>query len=152
MVSVSGRAGKAPLALGSFLLAAFGGVGSAQAVQAHGGAEGLVSHQLGHVLFVAGMAFLLFRIVRTRTSGPGWPAFKSFLWLIILWNLLTFVGHWLHEFVGPEKYVTADGRAIGYSLNGLFDLLFYLTRLDHLVLVPALLMLLAALRRWKERS
>ncbi len=152
MVSVSARARKVALSLAAFFLAALGGGGSAQAVQAHGGAEGLVSHQIGHVLFAAGMAFLLFRIVRTHTAGPGWPAFKSFLWLILLWNLLTFFGHWMQELVAPERYLTADGRTIGYTLEGLFDVLFYLTRLDHLVLVPALLMLLAALRTWKQRS
>lgn len=152
MMPVSGRARKAPVFLAAFSLAVFGGVRSARAVQEHGAAEGLVSHQLGHVLFVAGMAFLLFRIVRTRAAGPGWPEFKSFLRLILLWNLVTFAGHWMNEFVGPERYVTVDGRTIGYALAGLFDVLFYLTRLDHLVLVPALLLLLAALRKWKERS
>lgn len=121
----------------------------AWAVQQHGGAEGLVSHEIGHILFVTGMVYLLFRIHRLPAHRePGWLQFKLFLWLIILWNALTFTGHWLQEIVDPARFVTANDQILGYRIASPADLLFYLSRLDHLFLVPALVFLLLALNKW----
>ena len=39
---------------------------------------------------------------------------------------------------------------MGYSIDSLFDLFFYLTRLDHLVLLPSFLFLLLALKKWSR--
>jgi two-component system, cell cycle response regulator CpdR len=50
-------------ALLSFILA-----DPAQAVQSHGGPEGMVVHQLGHVLFAGGMLFLLVRSVEDKEN------------------------------------------------------------------------------------
>ncbi|MDD5758015.1 MAG: hypothetical protein PHI06_02920 [Desulfobulbaceae bacterium] len=121
----------------------------AWAVQAHGGSEGLVSHQIGHVLFVFGMGFLLFHLRFLQMKGEGWFEFKAFLWLIIAWNLLTFSGHWLHEVVSPEKFIQVGGEVSSFSMTSFSDAYFYLTRLDHLILVPALVFLLLALRKWR---
>ena len=41
----------------------------AWAVQTHGGIEGLVSHQVGHFLFVVGMIYLLVRIHSMQLQG-----------------------------------------------------------------------------------
>ena len=41
----------------------------ALAVQQHGGAEGLVAHQIGHILFFSGIAYLLYKIF--RSSEPS---------------------------------------------------------------------------------
>ncbi|MCK5195284.1 MAG: hypothetical protein KAQ71_15840 [Desulfobulbaceae bacterium] len=122
----------------------------AWAVQSHGGAEGLVSHQLGHILFFISMVFLLLQQRHRRLTGPGWREFKVFLILIILWNCLTFVGHWLREVVDMGKFVQDNGHTVGYQITNTFDLIFYLTRLDHILLVPAFLYLLMALRRWDQ--
>ena len=122
----------------------------AGAVQQHGGTEGLVSHEIGHILFIVGMGYLLFWVYRLRMTASGWPQFKVFLWLILCWNLLTFSGHWMRELVNPEKFIRIDGEITGYSIDGLFDFFFYLTRLDHLVLVPAFLFLLLALKKWSR--
>jgi len=121
----------------------------AWAVQAHGGAEGLVSHQIGHILFVVGMGYLLIRLHFLRMRGEGWCEFKAFLWTVIGWNILTFSGHWLHEVVSPEKFIRLEGKTIAFSVTNFSDAYFYLTRLDHLVLVPALVFLLLAIRRWR---
>lgn len=120
------------------------------AVQAHGGAEGLVSHQLGHVLFVIGMGYLLFRVCRLQITGLDWREFKIFLWLLIAWNVLTFSGHWLHECVAPEKYIKSAGNIVSFSISNFSDAYFYLTRLDHLLLVPSFIFLLLALRKWRQ--
>lgn len=121
----------------------------AWAVQTHGGAEGWVSHQLGHVLFATGMGYLLYRLYRTHVAGPGWAEFKGFLWLIILWNIITFAGHWMDELIDPRKFTTIGGDPVSFTITGWSDSFFYLTRLDHLFLVPSFILLLLALRKWE---
>lgn len=124
----------------------------AWAVQQHGGAEGLVSHQLGHFLFIIGMFYLLYRLRVFSPSGPGWKEFKLFIWCIILWNFLTFYGHWHRELIDPAKLIHAGGKTTGFIIRGPADILFYISRLDHLFLLPAFLFLLAALMRWRKHS
>ncbi len=121
------------------------------AVQGHGGAEGLVAHQGGHLFFVLGIGYLLYKIYRSRFNDPGWIEFKSFLWLLICWNLLTFTGHWMREFLEPGKLIKDEGRTVEMTIDGAWDFLFYLTRLDHLLLVPAFLLLFLALRKWRRQ-
>jgi hypothetical protein len=120
------------------------------AVQQHGGAEGLVSHQIGHILFISGMIFLLYRIYSIGIKGPGWFEFKSFLWLIILWNIQTFTGHWMMEIVDHDKFIRQGLHVTDFTVTGIFDVYFYFTRLDHLLLVPAFVFLFLALRKWRQ--
>ena len=122
---------------------------AALAVQGHGGAEGLVAHQFGHALFIFGLSYLFYKIYLARLEDPGWFEFKAFLWVLVLWNLLTFTGHWMREFVDPGKFSKVDGRVIAMAIDGPWDAFFYLTRLDHLLLVPAFLLLLLSLRKWR---
>ena len=121
----------------------------AWAVQSHGGAEGLVSHQIGHFLFIVGLVFLVFRLSFMHVQGQGWREFKVFLWLLILWNIVTFSGHLLDEFISPEKLVRSHGSTLYFVAENFLDVIFYITRLDHLVLVPSFVFLLVALRKWR---
>lgn len=135
-----------------FWFLAFAVPEAAWAVQAHGGAEGLVSHQIGHILFTIGMVYLLCRIQLSAMRAPGWFAFKVFLVLLILWNLLTFAGHWLNEFVDRSKFVPTPAGDPAFRIETVLDTAYYLTRLDHLVLVPAFVCLLLALNRWRREE
>jgi len=119
------------------------------AVQAHGAIEGLVVHQIGHILFSIGMGFLLFRLYHIQLKSPGWLEFKVFLWLIIAWNFLSFSGHWMDEFMAAEKFIKSNGHTVAFSITCFTDAYFYLTRLDHLLLVPSFVFLLLALRKWR---
>ncbi|MDH3329056.1 MAG: hypothetical protein OEM01_07465 [Desulfobulbaceae bacterium] len=121
-------------------------------VQQHGGAEGLISHQIGHLLFITGMLVLFYRLRGSSASGAGWLDFKIFIGLIILWNLLTFYGHWHRELISPDKFVLFAGKVNGFSISSPADALFYLSRLDHLLLVPAFLFLLSALYKWRKQA
>lgn len=125
-------------------------VSPAWAVQSHGGAEGLVSHEIGHILFIIGMAFLLFRIHLESLTGLSWRMFKYFLIFIILWNILTFSGHMMNEMVDTGKIIKSNGHTIGFLVESPFDLLYYMTRLDHLLLVPAFIFLYISLGRWRK--
>ena len=124
----------------------------AWAVQQHGGAEGLVSHQVGHFLFISGMFYLLYRLHLFSPSGPGWFEFKIFVWLIICWNFLTFYGHWHQELLDPAKLLRAGDKTTGLMISGPMDIMFYFSRLDHLLLLPAFLFLLMALTKWRKHS
>jgi len=123
-------------------------VAQAHAVQVHGGSEGLISHQLGHLLFTLAMLVLLFRLSRSQLRDPGWQEFKGFLRLIISWNVLTFTGHWMQHSITSNQFVRHNGQVTAFQINNGFDFLFYLTRLDHLLLVPAFILLLLAIRNW----
>lgn len=126
--------------------------GSAWAVQDHGGSEGLVSHELGHLLLILGMGYLLYHLRQLGQKGHNWREFRFFLWMLILWNLLTFVGHWLNEFVPAERFILNAGAVSAFRITDFADGLYYLSRLDHLFLLPAILCLLLALRRWSRVS
>ena len=121
----------------------------AWAVQAHGSSEGLVAHQIGHILFITGMGYLLSRLYRIELKGLGWLEFKIFLWLIIVWNFLAFSGHWINEYMPAEKFIKSDGNTIAFTITNITDAYFYFTRLDHLFLVPSFVFLLLALRKWR---
>lgn len=125
---------------------------SAWAVQEHGGAEGLVSHEIGHILYVAGMAFVLFHLAKSGARTTAWLRFRWFLYLIILWNILTFTGHWMRAAHWPDHMQKVGGHTVAYQISDLSDAIFYLTRLDHILLVPALLFLLLALKSWRAES
>lgn len=123
---------------------------SVLAVQFHGGAEGLVSHQIGHLLFLIGMVYLLVKVYQERNTSPGWWEFRGFIWCIILWNILTFCGHWMDEFTNPKDFALASGHKVSFRIDQVWDILFYFTRLDHLLLIPAIFLLLLALKKWRQ--
>ncbi len=123
----------------------------AWAVQSHAGTEGLVVHQICHLLFAAGMAYLLFRLQSIKLQNYDWFEFKMFLWFIIAWNVLTFSAHALGESVDKTKYVFQNGELVAFSINDFADAWFYLSQLDHLLLVPSFVFLLLALRKWEQQ-
>ncbi len=122
------------------------------AVQAHGGSEGLVAHLIGHLLFFVCMGYLLYSIIRSKSKGPGWFEFKWFLGLILTWNVLTFSGHWLHESIPDSRYIRSVGHVKAFEITSFSDAYFYLTMLDHIVLVPAFVFLLLALLKWRSEE
>ncbi len=125
---------------------------SAWAVQHHGGAEGFAAHEIGHVLFIVGMFLLLYRLYRGHISGPGWFEFRAFLWLIILWNILVFCGHWQGMFMSADKFIRTNGRITAFVVSTPADVFFYLSRLDHLLSLPAFVFLAVALLKWRKQA
>ena len=84
------------------------------AVLQRGGSEGLISHQIGQILFISGMIYLLYLIYHYRITGPGWFEFKAFPWLVIMWNILTFTAHWMRKTADPEKFLTVNAIIPGH--------------------------------------
>lgn len=121
---------------------------TALAVQPHGGAEALVAHQLGHALFAAGLIYVLLARGATRWARAGRRQYRAFLILTIAWNVLAFTGHSLATTIRERQIVRGAGGPEAFVARDALDWVYYLTRLDHLVLVPALALLLVALLRW----
>ncbi len=91
-------------------------------IQAHSG-EGLVAHQMGHVLLTLAMALLAFRGL--RAPSRGWRRIGLGAALFALWSSAAFVRHGLDPGLHPVVQALS---------------------LDHLLLVPALLVLWAGVR------
>jgi len=122
------------------------------AVQGHGYPEGLVTHQVGHLLFTGAMIYLLFQLHRIKLSRYDCFEFKIFLWLIIAWNFLTFSGHALDQSIDKTKFIYLNEEVVAFSVESFTDACFYLSRLDHLLLVPSFIFLLLALRKWGQQT
>ena len=129
----------------------FLGPASVEATQLHGGVEGLYVHQIAHLFFAFSMGLLIFWLHKWRlTASAGWRHIYFAALFFIVWNLDTIVSHWLAEQSGliavedlsPTQVLltTTDG-----SIWPIY--LYYLTKLDHLLCVPALVFLFLGLRR-----
>jgi hypothetical protein len=118
------------------------------AVQSHGNGEGLVSHQLGHILFGVGLLYMLLRLRGIQKGEKGWREFKFFLLGVVLWNIIAFFSHAHHSHILASQYIKSDGCTSAFKAESFVDILYYFSRLDHLVLVPALFFLAIALRKW----
>ncbi|MFH1982655.1 MAG: hypothetical protein ABIL58_12500 [Pseudomonadota bacterium] len=121
------------------------------ATQTHGEPEGLVVHQLAHVFFCLSMGIFVFWLHRHRLTGAsGWRLIQYAALLLILWNLDAMVAHFLDEQVRLLTVTQVDTWHIridalpGYESLGSW---YYMAKLDHLISVPALLLLYLGLRR-----
>jgi hypothetical protein len=125
--------------------------GCAFAIQVHGGSEGVVVHQLGHVFLLASMGVFVYWL---RESGllkdGGWRYIMGFALFIGLWNIDVILMHYLDE----------QGMLIRAVRKGLWtvtiendqgskilSLIYYIGKLDHLICVPALILLYLGLKR-----
>jgi hypothetical protein len=122
---------------------------TAFAVQVHGGHEGLYVHMMAHVFFSAALVYLLFILWEKPIGrGRGWFHFKCSLYFFLLWNIDTFVVHWL-SFRLPEEALVVAGplweHRLSYPLS--FErLVLYIGKFDHLLNVPAIIFLMLSLR------
>ena len=66
-----------------------------------------------------------------RQEGLGWLEFKTFIWLLIAWNVVTFSGHWMNEFVAKENFIKDHANILSFTIENFHDAIYYLTRLDH---------------------
>jgi len=122
----------------------------ALALQPHEGLEGMITHEVGHLFFIVGVVYLLVRSRSRRWIGPGWKEFKLFLWFVLAWNAVAFAGHWIELYIPPEQFIKSGGNTTDFVVTGFADILYYVSVLDHLVLLPASIFLLLALRRWRS--
>lgn len=124
---------------------------SARAVQVHGPPEGLYTHMLAHVFFTAALIFLLILLkYKPIGKGPAWKYFKISLFFFLLWNIDTFIVHWLSLKI-PEKMLVTQGALWEHKLLGPHSIeqwIYYIGKNDHLLCVPAMWYLMQSLRHF----
>lgn len=126
----------------------------AMALQVHGAPEGLYVHQMAHLHFIFALGYLLWDIRRTSFTGKGWRYLQLFCILMLLWNIMAFVGHIAGVYLDPNDVQRVSGYLSG-TLMGPFNqlkIIYIFTKLDHLFLVPALFFLFLGMRSFYKNS
>lgn len=113
-------------------------------------------HQIAHLFFTFSMGLLIYWLrKRGLVSRKGWRYIQYAALFFIAWNLDAFFSHWLLEQSGFISVENIQGMkmhvTVAEGLDGLAQI-YYLTKLDHLLCVPAMLFLLLGLRRLYRSS
>jgi hypothetical protein len=122
--------------------------GNAVAVQVHGPPEGLYVHQMAHMAFAAAMVFLFYMLYKHPLGTcEGWKYLKLSIFFFLLWNIDTLLVHALGTML-PNDAV--QGTSFwNQRIVGPLDwkrVLFYITRNDHFLCVPAMAFMVLFLR------
>lgn len=126
------------------------------ATQMHGGPEGLFVHQFAHLFFIFSMGLLIYWLrKRGLVSRRSWRYIQYAAVFFIVWNLDAVFSHWLLEQSGFIEVEDIQGMHMRVTTLEGFEWLaeiYYLSKLDHLLCVPAMLFLLLGLRRLYKSS
>jgi hypothetical protein len=128
----------------------------AQAVQVHSGPEGLYAHQISHVFFASSMGLLVYWLrQRQLVREPGWRLIQYAAIFFILWNFDSVLAHYLDDRV--DLYARIDAATLQGKVSLLkgpkeLILIYYVSKMDHLLSVPAIALLYLGLRQLVGRS
>lgn len=134
--------------IGLTVLLVLGQTESAWALQAHGAPEGIYVHQMAHLLFMGALAYLYWH---TRQSpvlvSKGWKYLQLFCILLFCWNALAFVGHAAFEHLLATDFIHKEswGEQLAPPLS-VTKVLYFISKMDHFLYVPALIALVISLR------
>jgi hypothetical protein len=113
---------------------------TALALQPHGPPEGLYVHQMAHILFAGAIMFLLYYLRKEQLPGLRWFTWAGILFT--LWNLNALVGHTAEVYMEPQDFLGAPAHLSRRLLmSGPAAWTYYITKLDHLILVSAFIVL-----------
>lgn len=130
------------------LIAIFGLPANVWALQSHGAPEGKYVHQMAHLLFTGALSYLYWHTRKTKElTGKGWKYLQIFCVLFACWNLLAFIGHEAFEFLNREDFINKNSwkEQLAPPVSGV-KLVYFFTKMDHLIFVPALSALVMSLR------
>lgn len=122
--------------------------GNAWALQSHGPPEGRYVHQMAHLLFMGSLLYLYWHTRHTPAlASRGWKYLQIFCIIFALWNILAFIGHEALELLTPADFIEVNGlkERIAGPIN-MVKIIYFITKMDHLLYVPALLALVISLR------
>jgi hypothetical protein len=120
----------------------------AVALQVHSEPEGLYVHQMAHLHYIFALCYFFWDIKRSSFTGRGWRYLLLFCVLMVCWNVIAFVGHLAgfnldsHAFLQTDRYL----QTLILSPFTINKCLYFVTKLDHLVYVPAMFFLFLGLR------
>lgn len=120
---------------------------NAWALQSHGGPEGIYVHQMAHVLFMASLGYLQWHTRRTQDEGIGWKYLRFACLMLFCWNALAFTGHQAFEHLTTADFLDKNtwSEQLVMPITPA-KVLYYITKMDHFLMVPALLALVMSLR------
>lgn len=130
------------------MLFLFGQTENAWALQSHSAPEGIYVHQMAHLLFMGALGYLYWHTRKSPVlSSKGWKYLQVFCILLFCWNLLAFVGHEAFEHLSPTDFIDKNSwkEQIAPPLS-FVKILYFITKMDHFLNVPALLALVISLR------
>jgi len=121
---------------------------SSWALQSHGAPEGNYVHQMAHLLFLGSLIYLYWHTRRTPDlKGRGWKYLQTFCIVFACWNIVAFVGHEVFDQLSPQDFInknSLDEHLVGPLTFS--KLIYFATKMDHLLYVPALFALVVSLR------
>lgn len=131
-----------------FSLLLFGDTEHAWALQSHVAPEGIYVHQMAHLLFMASLAYLYWHTRRTQErESRGWKYLQVFCFLMASWNILAFTGHGAFEHLISADFIDKNTWNEQLAAPITFvKALYYVTKMDHFLMVPALFALVLSLR------
>jgi hypothetical protein len=134
--------------IGLVILSVLGQTESAWALQSHGAPEGIYVHQMAHILFMGALAYLYWHTRRSQVLiSKGWKYLRFFCILLFCWNLLAFAGHEAFSHLSPTDFVEKSSWNEQIAAPITFvKALYFITKMDHFLNVPALLALVISLR------
>lgn len=113
------------------------------ATQLHSSAEGIITHQVGHLFFLFSMVVLIFTLTgKGLDKQKGWRLIQYSAVFFILWNLDAFLAHFLDNQIQSVKIETislSQMRVVTTNDSALLVWVYYALKLDHLLCVPAML-------------
>ena len=136
------------------LLLLFGLAENCWALQSHGAPEGIYVHQMGHLLFMGALGYLYWH---TRTSpaieSKGWRFLQISCFFLIAWNLIAFTGHEAFGRLSPSDFIDKNTwrEQLAPPITGM-KILYYLTKMDHVLNVPGLIALVISLRTFYQEA
>ncbi len=98
--------------------------------------EGSYVHETAHLLFGAAMLFFIHEI-----HHAGLQKFRGFRFLVwawgflALWNFDAFIGHWT-EWTLTNPVIIGKGFSRQLLMSDAHTWLFYITKIDHFLLLP----------------
>ena len=126
------------------------------ATQGHAGVEGVHVHQFAHLFFVFSMGtFIYWLRKRELVRMAGWRYLQYSALFFILWNIDAFTVHFLEEQLEAVTVSKVDALHVLISAPEGYEWLeyiYYLAKLDHLVCVPAMVLLYLALKNILRES
>lgn len=134
--------------IGLTVLLVLGQTESAWALQSHGAPEGIYVHQMAHLLFMGALAYLYWHTRRSPVLvSNGWKYLQLFCILLFCWNVLTFVGHAAFEHLLATDFIQKEswGEQLATPLS-VTKGLYFISKMDHFLYVPALIALVISLR------
>ena len=135
------------------LIVELSGPSPALALQAHG-YKGLYVHQGAHIFFLLALLSFSFRIHRSGLiSSREWRWISHGAWLLALWNIWAFSGHFIELAIPPEHVTEVAGNHVpALVIASWKEITFFILKMDHLLSVPAIFCFYTGLRIMLKNS